>query len=55
MPKLKTSCSVCEVEFFLAGDESVGDSVVCCSCGASFRIKDQEDPDSAEWEVEEEF
>jgi hypothetical protein len=55
MPKLSASCSVCEVEFFLAGDEKVGDSVVCCSCGASFRVTNQEEEDSAQWDVEEEF
>ncbi|MBW2713411.1 MAG: lysine biosynthesis protein [Deltaproteobacteria bacterium] len=55
MAKLTSTCSVCEVEFFLAGDEKVGDSVVCCSCGASFLIKRQGEEDSSKWDVEDEF
>jgi len=53
--KLKISCSVCAVDFVLAGDELPGDSVVCVTCGASFLIKSQPSKNSDEWEVEEEF
>lgn len=32
------SCPVCDADLMLAGDERLGDSVICTYCGAPFTV-----------------
>jgi hypothetical protein len=43
---------VCDADLLFAGDEVVGDTVVCGYCGAPFTVKAA---DESDWELEEDF
>lgn len=48
------SCSVCNADLLLAGDERAGDEVFCTYCGTPYRVKRVASQDN-DYEVEEEY
>lgn len=48
------ACPVCDADLLFAGDEAVGDTVLCGYCGAPFLVKTLA-ASEADWELEEDF
>lgn len=54
-PKIpdELACPTCDAEIPLAGDESVGDEVVCLYCGAPCKVIARGDDE--DWDLEEDY